>query len=395
MALNSFIKVFRRLSPPGCDLSRLRGPLIVALCGAAIYAASNYLLAFSLGADGSAVYPRQRPLGFRLYEYVWQRVSAVDRLYHNGQLPHDTRLGVYIGVSTTATGIQRKYLDARANTADRWIVLSGAGLSFENIESVMYPVFFCGLKPTTVVFGVHPPMLVGERYIEDEPLPKFQRVVGRSKRSIAARLESLPVFDWLGQHWAVRRRAIMGEFLRTQIYGVRLLTFYTAGVTAQYLASPAIEPWDDDPLWLWTMDDPEQEFAKNQQDFWARRGHFVASSYDPDGAQARSFVRMIRAFRKQGTKVYVVIMPLRSTVRQIIPSVAKPCLYEALNRAFPEAPPTVIDLQEAMPDDQFTDEAHLSKSGAEQLSKMVAERLREPEDGTPADQDAATGPGPR
>jgi lysophospholipase L1-like esterase len=145
------------------------------------------------------------------------------------------------------------------------------------------------------------------------------------------------------------------------------------------LFSPAAQPWDEDPLWLWNMDDAENQFAQNQLDFWARRGHFDAANYDADGDQARSFVRMVRAYRKLGAKVYVVIMPLRSTVREKIPANAKPCLLEALDRAFPEAPPAIIDFQEAMPDKYFTDEAHLSKAGAERLSRMVAERLRTPE----------------
>jgi hypothetical protein len=49
---------------------------------------------------------------------------------------------------------------------------------------------------------------------------------------------------------------------------------------------------------------------------------------------------------------------------------------EVLRTNFPDAPPTVIDLDDAIPDRLFTDEAHLSKNGAHRLSKLVAERLR-------------------
>jgi hypothetical protein len=298
-------------------------------------------------------------------------VAAIDRMYKHGQLPPNTRLGVFIGVSTTAAGIERRFLDAKATAADRWIVLSGAGLSFENIESVTHPMFFCTMKPTTVVFGVHPQMLVGERYIGDEPTVGPQRVVGRRRRGLKSRLADSTVFRWLGQHFAVRHRAIVGNFLRTQVYTLRLWVFYLAGVSAEELFPPAAEPWDEDPLWLWNMDDAENQFAQAQINFWSSRGHFQADNYDPDGNQAHSLVRMISAYRGLGAKVFVVLMPLRSTARKKVPPVAKPCLYEVLNRAFPEGPPKVIDLEDVLPD-----EAHLSKSGADRLSKLVAERLQ-------------------
>ena len=371
---NSFTRAFRLLT--FFNIARLRGVLVVVAGGVVIFAAAHYVLAFALGADAAAVHPSQRPLGWALYERMWGRVAAVDRLYQRGQLPPDTRLGVFIGVSTTAAGIQRRFLDAEATTADRWIVLSGAGLSFENIENVMHPVFFCSLKPTTVVFGVHPQMLVGERYLGDEPTAGPLRVVGRRRRALESHLADSSVLRWLRNHWAVKHRGIVGHFLRTRIYALRLFVFYFAGVNAERLATPAAEPWDEDPLWLWNMDDAQNQFAQAQLDFWSRRGHFKAENYDPDGAQARSFVRMISAYRELGAKVFVVIMPLRTTTRRIVPPNAKPCLYEVLHRAFPEAPPKVIDLEKAIPDRLFTDEAHLSKQGADRLSKMVAERLQ-------------------
>lgn len=360
----------------GFQISRYRGLLAVVAAGAAIFAASHYGLVYLLGDDASAVFPNQRALGWPLYERIWGRMAAVDRLYKRGQLPQETRLGVFIGVSTTAAGIERSYLDAEATAADRWIVLAGAGLSFENIENVMHPVAYCSLKPTVVVFGVHPQMLVGERHIGDEPTAGAARVVGRRRRILDAQLTQLPLARLLRKHWAVAHRDIMGYYLRTQIYLLRLWVFWTAGVSADCLAIPAIEPWDEDPYWLWNMDDIEHQFAEAQLHFWDRRGHFNPDNYDPDGAQARSFVRMIRAYRDLGSKVFVVLMPLRTSTRNIVPPKAKPCLMEVLRTNFPDAPPTVIDLDDAIPDRLFTDEAHLSKNGAHRLSKLVAERLR-------------------
>ncbi|MGH7136140.1 MAG: hypothetical protein ACREHD_10395 [Pirellulales bacterium] len=360
----------------GFQISRLRGLLIVVVGGAAIFAASHFLLAFTLGADAVAVQPRQRLLGWPLYARIWGRVAAIDRLYKRGQLPRDTRLGVFIGVSTTAAGIERTYLDAEASAADRWIVLAGAGLSFENIESATCPVFYCSLKPTAVVFGVHPQMLVGERYIGDEPAAGVGRVVGRRRRTLETQLKKFPPLVWLSKHWAVEHRNLVGDYLRTRIYLLRLCVFWLAGVSADCLASPAVEPWDEDVLWLWYLNDLQHQVAQGQLHFWERRDHFKPEKYDPNGNQARAFVRIIRAYREIGAKVFVVIMPLRSSTRKIVPANAKPCLYEVLRTAFPDAPPTVIDLDDAIPDRQFADEAHLSKAGADHLSKLVAERLK-------------------
>jgi hypothetical protein len=369
------------------DLTRLRGALVVAAGALAIFIAMHFVLALSLGMDAATLYPSQRLLGLGLYEKIWGRVAAIDRLYNRRQLPRDTRLGVYIGVSTTAAGIQRRHLDERATAADRWIVLTGAGLSFENIENVMHPLFFCSLKPSVVVFGVHPQMLVGERYIGDEPAIGLQPVVGRRKRAHESLLARFPALGWLEQHWLVRHHALVEQFLRSRIYGPRLLIFHVAGVSAEWLCPPAVEPWDEDPLELWNLDDIQERFAHAQLEFWSKRGHFLEANYDAEGNQARALVRMIRAYRDLGADVYIVVMPLRSTVRSMVPRKAKPMLLEVIQNAIPEAPPPVIDLETAIPDRLFLDEAHLSKAGAERLSKMVAEFLQ----AKPGDRPAADG----
>lgn len=384
MASNFFTRAFKRFKPAAFDFSRLRGPLVVIGSGAAIFAAMHFVLSFAFGPDAAALHPRQRPLGWPMYERIWGRVSALDHLYRSGQLPRDTRLGMFIGVSTSATGIERQFLDERATAADRWIVLSGAGMSLENIENVMHPVFFCSLKPSVVVLGIHPQMLVGESYLGDEPTVDPERVVGRRRRATKSQFAGFDVLSRLRQHWAIKHRAMAAAFLRTQIYAVRIYFFYLAGVTAESLYPPITEPWDENPLWLWYMDDAEDQFAHDQAEFWSKRGHFQPENYNPEGEQARSLVRMIRAYRKIGAKVYVVIMPLRSTLRKIVPPNAKPCIFEALDRAFPEAPPPVMDLEEAMPDQLFTDQVHLSRAGAERLSKLVADQLQAPPASSPA-----------
>ncbi len=299
MAPAFFTKAFKPLRFAASRLARLRGVAIVVAGGLLIFAVAHYALAFALGADAAAIHPRQRPLGLQIYEKLWGRMSAIDHLYHRGQLSPNMRLGVFIGVSTTATGIQRRFLDAEASVADRWIVLSGAGLSFENIENVMQPVFFCSLRPSAVVFGVHPQMLVGERYLGDEPTVDQQRVVGR-RRGIESRLGVLRALGWLRKHWAIRNRAIVADYLHTQMYIARLWVFSWARVSADKLVTPVAEPWDEDPFWLWNMDDAENHFAQDQVTFWKKRGHFTPENYDPDGVQARCFVRMIRAYRTLG-----------------------------------------------------------------------------------------------
>jgi hypothetical protein len=174
-----------------------------------------------------------------------------------------------------------------------------------------------------------------------------------------------------------------------------LWVFSWAGVSADKLVTPVAEPWDEDPFWLWNMDDAENHFAQDQVTFWKKRGHFTPENYDPDGVQARCFVRMIRAYRTLGAEVYVVIMPERSSLRKLVPPNAKPCLYAVLQRAFPDSAPTVIDLEDAMPDPFFTDEAHLSKTGAERLSKLVATHLQAAPASAPAPGGSETPPAPR
>ena len=370
-----FTKVFRLLAALGFDVSRYRG-LFTTMAGLLLaFVVMHYALALSLGANAKAVHPRQRPIGWQTYEKVWGRVAAVDHLYNRGQLPADTKLGVYIGVSTTATGIQRKFLDSDATIADRWIVLTGAGLSFENLESVMQPIVFCSLKPAVVVMGSHPQMLVGERYLGDEPTFVPQAVVGRRFRALKSRYLIMHTLIGFSSHWGVFHRVIMGHFLRSHIFEARLWLFNKVGMTAEKMFPPSPEPWDDDPLWLWNLDDRENEFAHLQLDFWSKRGHYNAENYDAEGKGAQALVRMLRRFREMGSKVYIIIMPMRSYIRSHVPPNAKGVLIDVIKNAFPGDPPPIYDMEDTMPDRYFTDEAHLSKAGSTRLSKLVAEKL--------------------
>jgi len=375
------------------DLSRYRGVAIVAGGVVIALVAMHYVFGLAFGARAERILPNQRPLGLELYAKNWSRIAALDRMYHRGQLAPETRLGIVIGNSATQSGIQRKILDTYATAANRWFVLTSAGMSFENLESLTKPVFYCSLKPSVVVMGVHPQMLVGESYFAEEAPQRALPVVGRLQRKLDARwtvervLRALPVvprlLKMLGAHWVVRNRGDLAYYLRTLAYEMRLVVFREFAVKAESLFIPATEPWDDEPLWWWQADAPNDEFAKLQTDFWKKHGHFEADKYATGGPQARSLIRLIRAYRKIGAKVYIVLMPLRSPARALVPANARPCLLKVLRDAFPDDPPEIIDAEAKIPDQYFADEAHLSGLGAERLSRLVADRLQEstPEEG--------------
>ncbi|HEV3004514.1 MAG TPA: hypothetical protein VGX78_08625 [Pirellulales bacterium] len=372
-----FTATFGWLTRTAFDVTRYAGVFIVAAGLVAAFGALHYLFGLVLGSDAARLLPDQRPLGWATYEHIWTRVATIDRLYHRGQLPPDTRLGIVVGVSSAQTGIERRILDANETAANRWIVLTGTGASFENMEKVMRPVFLCRLKPAVVVLCVHTQMLVGEPYATEEPLGKTQAVVGRSRRAIESNLLLSTFLRVLKAHWVIRHQAIVAHFLRERIYEFRLCVFRAVGVHAEALSRPAPEPWDDEPLFWWHLDRGEGEaFALRQLGYWWTCGHFEAKNYHPDGPQARCLVRMVQAFRDLGAEVKIVIMPLRSPLRRRVPRQAKTCLFDVLDRAFPDDPPPVFDLEKEIPDRFFSDEVHFSSRGAERLSKLVVERLQ-------------------
>ncbi|HVC94414.1 MAG TPA: hypothetical protein VND64_12025 [Pirellulales bacterium] len=370
------------------DLSRYRGVAIVAAGAMISFVALHYAFGIAFGARAERILPNQRPLGLELHAKNWSRVAALDRMHRRGQLAPDTRLGVVIGNSATQSGIQRRVLDMYATAANRWFVLTSAGMSFENLESYTKPIFYCSLKPSVVVMGVHPQMLVGEGYFAEEAPQRTLAVVGRRQRRLESRwtvMRALRAIPWvprllklLDAHWIVKNRGSVADYLRTRAYDTRLAVFRAAGVSAEAIFIPATEPWDDEPLWWWQVDAPNAEFAKLQTKFWKKHGHFKAWKYRPDGPQARSFIRLIRAYRDIGAKVYIVLMPLRSPARAQIPANARPCLLKVVRDAFPGDPPEIIDAETEIPDQYFADEAHLSHLGAERLSKFVAEHMQEP-----------------
>jgi hypothetical protein len=360
----------------GFDLARYTGALVVVAGGLVAFALVHFALQFALGADAAALLDDQ-PIGWDKYKKVWSRVAAIDQFDQRGQLPADTRLGVVIGGSSAQAGFHPEILNAKASIANRWLVLSGTGMSFKNMESVTRPLFFCGLQPTVAVLCVHPQMLAGERYLPGEAPRDSEQVVGR--RKLSAGVWKTWVKRTLSAHWAVKNHVVVAHFLRSWVYQGRLSVFEEAGLRAAMLFEPSDEPWKDEPV-LWDLGPNEvfaQEFAQNQLDDWRTRGHFEAASYDPDGAQARCFVRMVEGLRKHGTKVYVVVMPERSPLRGLVPAQAKPRLWEVLRRAFPGREPPVFDAQEALPDRYFVDEGHLTRVGAARLTKLVADYLEQ------------------
>jgi hypothetical protein len=370
-------EAFGWLTRTPIDVTRYAGVLVVAIGLVTAFGASHYVFGFVFGPDAARLRPDQRPLGWLTYEHIWQRVATIDRLYRRGQLPSDTRLGIVVGVSSAQSGIHRRVLDAGKTAANRWIVLTGTGASFENMEKVMRPVFLCSLKPTVVVLCVHSQMLVGENYTGNQPAQAAEPVVGRSRRA----LESHPLIKdflrMLAAHWVIRNHAIVAHYLRERIYEFRLWVFRWAHVRAEALSRPAPEPWDDEPLWWWHMDQADEAFATQQRAYWFQCGQFESRNYHPDGPQARSLVRMVRDFRDLGAEVKIVIMPIRSKLRNSVPKKAKQCLYDVLEGAFAEDAPPVKDLESAIPDRFFSDEVHFSSHGAQRLSKLVVEWLEQ------------------
>jgi hypothetical protein len=357
------------------DPTRYRGILVVAAFLLAALGTINLLLHFVAGPDPAWLRPDEEPIDWKTYEKAGRIVAGVDRLKHAGRWePHD-RLGVVVGMSTAAFGFQPRILEDQSGVADHWVVLNGFGLTFRGLEDVVQPLLVSDTKPNVVLLAVHPQMLIGQGYLPPSPPPnQLSDLVGSVKAGkLRGAVTILP--RWLHLAWVLDHQPLVSHDLRLLLYAARLGLFRACGHPADVLFPPVADPWHESSGFL------GNEFDENcvavQLDRWQKRGYFQAHRYDPDGLQADALLRMVEGFRERGADVCIVLMPERSSLRNLIPPEAKRCLRTVLRSRFGDNPPPVLDFQETMADAYFADLAHLSGEGSSQFTTLVAQELRQ------------------
>jgi hypothetical protein len=131
-------------------------------------------------------------------------------------------------------------------------------------------------------------------------------------------------------------------------------------------ALPAPDPWDVPNLPGLRGD------AADWAGKWGYRTQLLnPSHYQNPSRNIQAFARLVAELRGRGAHVIVMIMPETARLRALYPPLVPEQFHQALNAAAAGETLPVIDLQAAISDDMFYDDAHLNTPGKEYFSAMV------------------------
>jgi len=175
------------------------------------------------------------------------------------------------------------------------------------------------------------------------------------------------------QPWFVANRKLVSNFLQGRLQEAREKLHFPNGGT-QAVFAPATDPGDPRP------ESPQTRSlsAARLADHLARSaaaGRFDEANYGIDRGAARGVLPVLRSLRQIQARIVVLLMPERSEYRAAVPSRAEEVMREAIRQVDPDDPPCVVDLRDALDDSVFWDNYHLTMTGRERLSAVVAEAV--------------------
>ena len=123
---------------------------------------------------------------------------------------------------------------------------------------------------------------------------------------------------------------------------------------------------------------PEAPAAQEKRlEMYQKLGFFEPGRYRPDSSNALSLVKLIRASRKRGAKVCIVLMPEHSAFRTRVPTAGARCFAEINRINFPDDPVPVYDLRDRVSDDMFVDVVHPGVDAMTPISILVGQCVRD------------------
>lgn len=331
------------------DPARYRSLVHVVAGVLGVLVAIDVALRLALGITPAALL-RTSFLDAGNHERVAGRVSAV--------IAEGDRAGpiaVIIGSSSAHDGFAAAELGAADPTHRRWLNLATTGSSFDELRYTFGPLFASGLDADLLVIAIHPGWLAG-RMVDDPALDGI--LISKTA----------PRTSWL-----LFNRGLVNSRARRALADLReWLLLGQLGVPFDGVYPPSREPWRDSPRTDGAWD---AKFAGHQMETWQRKRWFEASWFARADEEVEAAADVVAAAQRTAKRVVVVLMPESSTLRAAMPAEAEAAFRRALARL--AAPPPVLDLRAAIPDELFKDHIHLGGRGAQLLSAMMPDRIAE------------------
>jgi hypothetical protein len=327
---------------------------------------------------------------------VGSRIAGV--LAHSRREPgRKADLGVLLGASAVGMDIDPATLEAASGPAvpARWLSLYANGANASDLRGLAELLFMNGPPIKLLVLGLHPALLArSDSYLTD-PTSADARDFWRAYEAghlMSARQE-LAVLMLVPMNRFFPERTRIGHQSRVLAARVKRRLFAALGLGADSLFAPDLDPWTvrlliaDERAEGRAAEAGRRVAARELQEGPMRqglfgevkdRGWYNPASYSTEGSPSRDLVATIQEARSRGIEVVILLLPERSDLRSRIPAEAMRCLNKTLVRGFgDDGPPPVIDLRDAIGDDQFHDTLHLNQRGRVETSRRLAEYLRQ------------------
>ena len=316
--------------------------------------------------------------GFR--DDITQRVQAAQVRYA-ADVGHDEYFCVLLGLSSLREGTDLKLLGQLGSAKCRYLGLCGAGPALDAIPEEAHELEDSKLRPDLVIIGVN-------EFLQAKPVAPPTEAGGASGGGGAATpvhskfigdllhhdLRNM-VKDVLSWVWFYeRRRDVSGEIESLLLSGKEKI-LHALGA---HMNNPLNDPWRE-MIRLGGPDHASAAALREQLAAYAKRNLFAANTYDTTQARAQieSLSDLIRLMKSRGATVVVVLMPEYSQLRSQIPAIAVTQLETQLKAGLSASAPPILNLRDALPDDDFTDIAHVNPEGREAFTKLLAAKVAE------------------
>ena len=337
------------------DLHRYKGLLIVLAGLYCAVALSNAALLAGLGKHPAAFDHPDRQLAWSPLEEAGAQVSGVELQMRRGGLDDQPAFGIVLGQSTALRGIDPVRMEQMGSPSMRWLLLNGFGSSFVKLHYYAQTLLASELKPRVVVLALHETMLAGQ-----DSNVQIERDYGVWR--VAKQLAML--------HWIQKQRRHISHYSEMELFELRLSMHHALNSGAAGLFEPADEPW--------RIQEQEQvPFDKSKQAaHWRRFGWFKPETYSKDNEQADAFRALIEGIDGLGEpQIVIVRMPVSSDLRGWLPSEADARMRALIDEISAGRSVRVLDMRESMPDESFSDYAHLTPAGREVFTGLLADQM--------------------
>lgn len=350
------------------DVTRYKGLLAVGaglLCALALF---NAVLLAAFGQRPELFDDPDKQLAWSQLERMGGQVAGVELEVAHQDPATAEPYSVVLGQSTTLRGIDPVLLEEYSVPPTRWLLLNGFGSSFMKLNYYAQTLLASRLRPKVVVLGLHTTMLAGQDR-DNDPAGDDQGGDGNhEERSWRLRRHVMRLI------WVRTQRADISHHTNMALFELRLALHRGLGSGAAGLFRPKNNPWSTEERG--ELPTRHAERIRRQKNNWRAFGWFDAATYSTTSRHADAFRALIAGCDALGPQRIVIIqMPVTSDLRGWLPPEADAAMQRLIGEVSAGRSVTVLDLRDAMPDDQFADYAHLNPTGRAAFSTILAERL--------------------